>query len=126
MLAGLALKEQAGAVTVEPAACVTVKVWPAMVIMPLRAVVPVLAATVYETVPLPLNDVLEIVIQLALLVAVQVHVEGDVLTLIVPVLAAAPMDALLAPSAYVQEDVLTVTVALAGVPVPAELVPATV
>lgn len=75
--------------------------------------------------PLPLNDVLEkMVIQLALLVAVQGHVE-DVLTLTLPVLAVDPTDAVLVFNEYEQE-VLAVTVALAGAPVPAELFPVTV
>ena len=55
-------------------ACVTVNVWPAMVSVPVRDVVPELAATLYATVPfaVPLApDV--IVIQLALLVAVHVQ-----------------------------------------------------
>ena len=45
MLAGLALKVQTGAVTTVAPACVTVKVCPAMDSVPVRAVVPVLAAT---------------------------------------------------------------------------------
>jgi hypothetical protein len=55
------------------AACDTVNVWPAIVMVPVRAV-PVFAATLYVTVPDPLPDAPPmIVIQPALLVAVQLH-----------------------------------------------------
>ena len=55
-------------------ACVTVKVCPAIVIVPVREVVPVLAATLKLTVPLPLPFAPAVtVIQAALLAAVQVH-----------------------------------------------------
>jgi hypothetical protein len=55
-------------------ACVSVNVWPAMVRVPVRDVVLVLAATLYPTVPLALPLAPEvIVIQLALLTAVHVH-----------------------------------------------------
>ena len=55
----------------QPLFCVTVKVCPATVIVPMRCG-PVLAATVNSTVPLPLPLApLEMVIQAALLIAVQ-------------------------------------------------------
>jgi len=65
-----------------------VKVWPAIVIVPDRAV-PVLAATLYPTDPLPVPDAPEVtVIHVAPLVAV--HVQPDVaVTATVPVLALA-------------------------------------
>ena len=48
--------------------CVTLKIWPAMVALPVRAVVPVLAAMLMNTVPLPEPLApLVIVIQAALL-----------------------------------------------------------
>jgi hypothetical protein len=57
------------------AACVTVNVWPAMVMVPERAA-PVFAATLYATVPLPVLLVPDvIVIHEALLDAVQAHVD---------------------------------------------------
>ena len=55
-------------------ACVTVKVLPAIVTVPVRDVVPVFAATSYVTDPLPLPVAPAlIVIQAALLVAVHAH-----------------------------------------------------
>jgi len=52
--------------------CVTVNVCPAMVIVPVRWLVPVLAATVKATVPLPVPLLPEVIfIQLTLLVATQ-------------------------------------------------------
>src|SRR5687768_6964613 len=60
---------------VQPAACVSVKVWPAMVIVPVREDVELLAATEYETVPLPVPAApAVIVIHAALLVADHGHV----------------------------------------------------
>jgi hypothetical protein len=55
-------------------ACVTVIVCPAIVIVPVRPVVDALAATVYETVPLPLPVAPAVtVIHAALLAAVHAH-----------------------------------------------------
>ena len=52
----------------------TVKVCPAMVTVPVRGVPAVLAATLSDTVPLPVPDAPAVtVIQLALLVAVRAH-----------------------------------------------------
>ena len=66
------------------AACETVNVWPAAVIMPVRAA-PVLAATLNATVPLPLPEVpLEIVIQATLDDAVQAQVPVEDVTAIEP------------------------------------------
>ena len=62
--------------TVDPcaAACVTVKVCPPIVIVPVRVVVRALAATLSDTVPLPVPVAPAVtVIQLALLVAVRAH-----------------------------------------------------
>ena len=122
MVGGVALRVHTGGVTtVAPAACVTVNVLPAMVNVPVRADVPVLAATVYVTLPLPLPEAPEVMVsQLASLVAVQAHVD---VTLTLPELAIAATEALLAPNPYVQA--FTVTVALAAVPVPPALVPVT-
>jgi len=56
------------------AACVSVKVWPAIVIVPLRDVVPGFAVTSYETVPFPLPLAPAVtVIHATLLTAVHVH-----------------------------------------------------
>jgi hypothetical protein len=56
-------------------AWVTLKVWPAMVIVPVRWAVPVLAATTTLTVPLPVPDPPEPTLsQVALLVVLQAHV----------------------------------------------------
>ena len=69
-------------------AWVTVKVCPPIVIVPVRDVVPVLAATLYATVPLPLPVApLVIVIHDALLVAVQLQL-APLVTPTVPVVAA--------------------------------------
>ena len=55
-------------------ACDTVKVCPATVIVPVRGVDPLLAATLYLTVPFPMSDPpLVIVIQALLLTAVHEH-----------------------------------------------------
>jgi hypothetical protein len=71
-----------------PAACVTVNIWPAIVKVPFRAA-PVLAATLYATVPLPVPVAPEVMVSHdALLVAV--HAQPDPLvTVTVPVLAVA-------------------------------------
>ena len=58
-----------------PAACVNVTVWPATVIVPVRAPVVVLAATVYWTWPSPEGGAEFTVIQLALLTAVHAQLE---------------------------------------------------
>jgi hypothetical protein len=55
------------------AACVTVRVWPAIVAVPVRLVVAVLATTVTATVPFPPPLAGLTVIQLAPLAAVQLH-----------------------------------------------------
>jgi len=63
----------------DEAACVTVKVFPAMVNVPTRCVVVVFAATEYVTVPLPVPFAPDtIVIQLTLLTAGQAHPVGEV------------------------------------------------
>lgn len=80
------------AVKVHGAACVTVKLFPAMVRTADRCVVPVWAATENPTVPLPLPVApLEIVTHDAPLVAVQAQ-PAPVVTLTVPVLAVAATD----------------------------------
>src|SRR5690348_10511749 len=68
-------------------ACVTVKVSPAMVIVPLRDAAAVFAATLYPTVLLPvLDSPLVIVIQGTLLSAFHVAVDDVLVTIIVPAL----------------------------------------
>ena len=63
----------------DSAACVTVKVFPAMVNVPWRLVLALFAVTEYVTVPLPLPFLPDkILIQLALLAAVQEHPDGEV------------------------------------------------
>jgi len=75
-----------GAGAAAGADCVTVNVFPAATIVPVRAVVPVLAATVNATVPLPVPACPEvIVIQPALADAVQAHDVPDEVTVIDPV-----------------------------------------
>src|SRR4051812_5752488 len=76
-------------IVIEQAAdCVTVKVFPAIVSDPIRAVVSVLAATEYATVPLPVPDApLVSVSHASLLKAVQAHVA---VTGTVPVAAPGP------------------------------------
>jgi hypothetical protein len=74
------------------AAWVTVKVWPATVMVPVRWVVAVLAATLKVTVPLPDPVAVPVTVsQLALLVAVHVQPAAAV-TLTDPVLAVAGAD----------------------------------
>jgi hypothetical protein len=66
-------------------AWVTVNVFPAATMVPVRALVPVLAATVNATVPSPVPDwPLVMLIHGALVVAVHVHDAADALTLIEP------------------------------------------
>jgi len=61
------------------APCVTVKVCPAMVNVPMRLVSALFAATEYVTVPLPVPDLPDTtLIQLALLTAVQEHPDIEV------------------------------------------------
>src|SRR5262249_51591446 len=75
-------------------AWLAVNVWPAIVIVPLRAA-PVFAATEYVTVPLPVPLLpAVIVIHDALLAAVHAHVVADAVTVTLPVVAAAAGDAL--------------------------------
>ena len=74
------------------AACVTVNVLPAAVIVPLRAA-PVLAATLNATVPLPPPDPpLAIVIHAAFEAAVHAHVPADAVTAIEPLPPPSPID----------------------------------
>jgi hypothetical protein len=82
----------------------TVNVWLAIVIVPLRAA-PVFAATVKPTDPLPVPLAPEVtVIQDALLTAFQVHVLTDVVTAIgVPAPPAAATDALFGAIVNVHE-----------------------
>ena len=69
---------------VHPASWLTVKVLPAMVMVPLRAG-PVFPDAEYPTVPLPVPLEPEVmVIQSALLVAVQVQVLSEAVTVILP------------------------------------------
>ena len=71
--------------------CVTVNVFPAATIVPVRVLVPVLAAAVNATVQLPVPAWPEvIVIQPALVVAVQAHVASDEVTAIDPVADPSP------------------------------------
>ena len=80
-----------GGVKLEPD-CVKVNAIPAMVNVPLRALLPVLAATEYATVPLLLPAAPEVtVIQLALLTAVQAQPAVDE-TVIVPLNPVAATD----------------------------------
>jgi hypothetical protein len=66
-------------VTQEAAACVTVKVWPAMVSVPVRGLEFGLLATANPTAPLPEPEApLVTVIQASLLTAVQLHPPGAV------------------------------------------------
>src|SRR5256885_11865299 len=70
--------------------CVTVTVCPATVSVPVRAAVPVFAATVYSTVPLAVRLAPPVtVIQLALLVALHAH-PLVVVTIVLPGPPAAP------------------------------------
>jgi hypothetical protein len=78
------------------AACVTVKVWPAIVMVPVRVDVAVFCATEYDTVPAPLPDAPAVtVIQAALLAAVHAQ-PADALTPTVPLPAPDPYEALAA------------------------------
>jgi hypothetical protein len=74
-------------------AWVTVIVWPAMVIVPVRLTVSVLAATLYDTVPFPLPVApAEMAIQGALLPAVHAHEPAFAVTATVPAPPAAVGD----------------------------------
>ena len=77
------------------AAWVTVKVWPAMVIVPIRAA-PVLAATVKLTdpVPVPLAPAVIVIHDGALLTAVHAHVPPVVTVIAVPAPPASTIDSL--------------------------------
>src|SRR5262249_3798284 len=104
-------------------ACVTVKVCPAIVSVPVRGVVVRFAATAYPTVPLPVPlDPGSAVNHVgALLVAVQVQLPTDAVTPTVPVVAAAPGDTLVASNVNVHGAPACVTVkicpAIVSVPV---------
>ena len=68
------------------AACVTVKVFPAAAIVPVRAVLVVFAATLNATLPLPVPELPALMlIHGALVVAVHAHVLADAVTAIAPV-----------------------------------------
>lgn len=74
-------------------ACVMVNVLPATVSVPVRDAVPGLAAMENETVPLPvLLEPAVMLIQLALLVAVQLQVLAEVVTLTLPEFVPAPTE----------------------------------
>ena len=80
------------------AACVTVKVWPASVAVPVRSA-PGFAAAVNDTVPLPVAVSAETVSQLALDDAVHVQVLADAVTATVP---APPAPATLADAGAIE------------------------
>jgi hypothetical protein len=82
--------------------CVTVKVRPAIVIVPVRFL-PALAATLKATLPLPAPLCPAVtVIQAASLVAVHAQLAGVVTATAGPVPAPAPIDVLVGVIAYVQ------------------------
>ena len=88
--------------------CVTVNVCPAMVIVPVRWLVPVLAATAKTTVPFPAPLLPEVmVIQLALLAAVQLEL---LVTLTIPVPPVQSNDWLVGDIEYVPTACVTVNV----------------
>ncbi len=90
--------------------CVTVNVCPAMVIVPVSWLVVVLAATVKATVPFPVPLLPEvIVIQLALLVAVQLQ-PLEVVTPTLPVPPVEPNDWPVGEIEYVHDDKVNVAV----------------
>jgi hypothetical protein len=67
------------------AACVTVNVFPAATIVPVRELVPVLAETANATVPLPVPDCPDVMlIHAALVVAVHAQLPVDAVTAIEP------------------------------------------
>ena len=67
------------------AACVTVNVFPAAAIAALRGLLPVLAATVNATLPLPVPDVPDVrLIHVAVVVAVHAQLLADAVTAIEP------------------------------------------
>jgi hypothetical protein len=79
---------------VQPDSWITVKVFPAMVMVPLWAV-PVFSATEYSTVPLPVPlDPEVMVIQDALFVAVQEQALSEAVTFTLPVPPEAGCEAL--------------------------------
>src|SRR5262249_2602973 len=104
-------------------ACVTVNVCPAIVSVPVRGVVVRFAATAYPTVPLPMRRAPAVTVNHvgALLVAVQVQLPTEAVTLTVPLPAAALGDALVASRVKVQGAPACVTVnvcpAIVSVPV---------
>jgi hypothetical protein len=68
------------------AVCETVKVFPAATIVPVRALLVVFAATLNETLPLPVPEAPAVtLIHGALVVAVHAHVAADAVTAMVPV-----------------------------------------
>ena len=104
-------------------ACVTVKVWPAIVSVPVRGLVVGFAATAYVTVPLPVPLAPDVTVNHAgvLVVAVHVHVLTDAVTPTAPLVAAAVGDAPVASSVNVHGAAACVTVkvcpAIVSVPV---------
>ncbi len=90
--------------------CVTVNVNPATVIVPVLELVDVFDDTEYITVPLPIPLLpLVMVIQLALLWAVQLQVLDEAVTVILPVVALAPTLAPVGLMLYVQALNVAVT-----------------
>src|SRR5262249_20346125 len=89
-----------------------VKVWRRMVSVPIRGVVVRFAATAYPTVPLPvpLDPAVTVNHVGVLLIAVQVQLPADAVTPTVPVVAAAPGDALVASNVNVHGAPACVTV----------------
>jgi hypothetical protein len=102
--AGLALSVQVGGVGADWPACVTAKVWPAMVNVPVRELVEVFAAIEYATLPDTVADAkASTLIQKVLLVAVQLAQAVEVfVTMTVPVPPPAPKVALVLPKVYEQ------------------------
>src|SRR5262249_34465896 len=104
-------------------ACVTVKVCPAIVSVPVRGVVARFAATAYPTVPLPMPLDPDVTVNQvgALLVAMQVQLPTDAVAPTVPLVAAAPGVAPVASRVKVQAAPACVTVnvcpAIVSVPV---------
>ncbi len=81
------------------------KVFPAIVIVPVRWPWSLKAATVKLTVPLPVALLAEvIVIQLALLVAVQLHALEEAVTLTLPVPPCQPTYSLIGEIEYLHDD----------------------
>jgi hypothetical protein len=67
--------------------CVTVNVWPAMVIVPVRCAVPVFAATMMPTVPLPVPVAPEPIVNHAALLVV---LQAQVLPAVTPIATGSP------------------------------------